>query len=53
MDDAHAAERVFEALADNGRIEMPLQKTFWAGRFGALIDRFGIPWTINCEKRSW
>jgi PhnB protein len=50
MNDPVAAERVFEALAENGRIEMPLQETFWAGRFGALIDQFGIPWIINCEK---
>jgi len=49
MDDSVAAERVFQALAENGRIEMPLQKTFWANRFGVLVDRFGIPWSINCE----
>jgi PhnB protein len=48
-DDPDAAERVFQALAENGRIEMPLQKTFWASRFGVLVDRFGIPWSINCE----
>lgn len=28
---------------------MPLQKTFWAARFGMVIDRFAIPWLINCE----
>ena len=28
---------------------MPLEKTFWAERFGMLTDRFGIPWLINCE----
>jgi PhnB protein len=26
-----------------------LEKTFWAERFGMLVDRFGIPWLINCE----
>lgn len=49
MDDAVAAERVFQALAENGRIEMPLQKTFWASRFGVVVDQFGITWSINCE----
>jgi PhnB protein len=49
MDDPAAAERVFEALAENGRVGMPLQQTFWAKRFGVLVDRFGIPWSINCE----
>jgi PhnB protein len=50
MDDPIAAERIFHALATNGRIEMPLQETFWASRFGFVIDQFGIAWTINCEN---
>ncbi|MGO9543205.1 MAG: VOC family protein [Rhodomicrobium sp.] len=44
------AERVFAALAEGGHIRMPLEKTFWAARFGMVADRFGIPWMINCEK---
>jgi hypothetical protein len=28
---------------------MPLEKTFWAARFGMVVDRFGIPWLINCD----
>jgi len=43
------AERIFYELARNGRIILPLEKTFWAARFGMLVDRFGIPWMINCE----
>ncbi len=43
------AERVFHALAENGKVGMPLQQTFWAARFGTLVDRFGTPWMINCE----
>jgi PhnB protein len=43
------AERVFSALAENGTVQMPLQKTFFAERFGMLVDQFGIPWMINCE----
>lgn len=46
------AERIFATLAKGGRIVMPLEKTFWAERFGALVDRFGIPWSINCEASS-
>ena len=49
MDDPSAADRVFEALADGGTIQMPLQQTFWASRFGVLVDRFGIRWSITCE----
>jgi PhnB protein len=29
---------------------MPLEKTFWAERFGVVTDRFGIPWAINCAS---
>jgi PhnB protein len=31
---------------------MPIQPTFWAIRFGMFVDRFGIPWMVNCEKPS-
>ncbi|MEO1068630.1 MAG: VOC family protein [Cyanobacteria bacterium J06638_6] len=43
------AERIFKALADGGSIQMPLEKTFWAQRFGMATDKFGIPWMINCD----
>jgi PhnB protein len=46
------AERIFNALAENGRVQMPLQKTFWSARFGMAVDRFGIPWMINCEQSA-
>ena len=42
------AERVFAALSDGATIRMPLQPTFWAERFGMLVDRYGTPWMINC-----
>jgi uncharacterized glyoxalase superfamily protein PhnB len=35
--------------ADGGRLVVPLEKTFWAARFGMLVDRFRIPWLINCD----
>jgi PhnB protein len=50
LDDASAAERIFAQLADGGRVTVPLQQTFWAQRFGAVVDRFGIPWAINCGE---
>jgi PhnB protein len=48
--DPSTAESVFQTLAEKGTVRMPLQKTFWAERFGVLIDQFGIPWEINCAK---
>ena len=44
------AEDIFRELAKGGRVVMPLEKTFWAARFGMVVDRFGIPWLINCES---
>lgn len=52
LKDTGEAERIFRELSDGGRIVMPLEKTFWAERFGTLVDRFGIPWIINCEGSS-
>lgn len=48
--DPAQAERAFHALAEGGAVQMPIQATFWAARFGMLVDRFGTPWMINCDK---
>lgn len=50
MNSTAKAERIFQLLAKDGTVVMPLEKTFWAARFGMLVDRFGIPWLINCEE---
>ncbi|MCY1438300.1 3-demethylubiquinone-9 3-methyltransferase [compost metagenome] len=50
VDSISEAKRLFEALSEDGTIQMPLEETFWAAHFGMLIDRFGVPWMINCEK---
>lgn len=52
FDDVAEAERVFNALAENGKVNMPLQQTFWARKFGMLIDQFGIPWMVNCSEAT-
>lgn len=50
LNDKAEAERIFKALAEKGTVEMALQETFWAVRFGVLVDRFGIPWKINSGR---
>ena len=40
------ADRLFAALADGGRVQMPLGKTFFAPRFGMVADRFGVSWMV-------
>ena len=41
--------RIFDALADGGKVVMPFEKTFWAEGFGMLVDRFGTHWMVNVE----
>ncbi|HVW21336.1 MAG TPA: VOC family protein [Opitutaceae bacterium] len=50
-DDA-AAERAFQALAEQGEVRQPLAATFFASRFGVVVDRFGVCWMILASPRS-
>jgi PhnB protein len=46
-DEAHG-EKIFNGLSGNGgTVEMPFQKVFWGGRFGNLVDQFGVQWMIS------
>ncbi|MBD2162805.1 VOC family protein [Calothrix membranacea FACHB-236] len=49
LKDPVEAERIFHTLAENGQEKMPFQQTFWAYRFGMVLDQFGISWMINCD----
>ena len=49
--DTAEGERLFNALAEGGRVTMPYQATFWTRGFGMLVDRFGVPWMVNCEQQ--
>ena len=48
LDEVENAERLFDALSKDGTIRLALQETFWALRFGMLVDQFGTPWMVNC-----
>ena len=50
LNDVAESERLFATLAEGGDARMPLQRTFWAERFGVVVDRFGVPWEINCGE---
>ena len=45
-------ERLFKALSEGGKVEMPLQDMFWGAYFGSLADRFGVQWMFNCENKA-
>ena len=50
INDPVEADRIFNDLAADGTVKMPIQKTFWAARFGMLVDQFGTPWMVNCDQ---
>ncbi len=51
VDKPAEGKRIFDALAENGQVHMPFEKTFWAaGGFGVAADRFGSMWMVNCQK---
>jgi PhnB protein len=46
------AKRVFDALAQGGKVNMPLGPTFWSQAFGMLVDRFGTPWMVSGPEKK-
>ena len=52
VDSPADAERIFKALSEKGTVGMPMQQTFFAVRFGMVVDQFGTPWMITCEAEQ-
>jgi PhnB protein len=50
--DVKEGERIFKELSENGVVRMGFEKTFFSAGFGMLVDRFGIPWMVNCEAAA-
>ena len=46
------AKRRFNALAEGGKIEMPLGETFFAKSFGMVADRFGVNWMVMAGPKN-
>lgn len=46
-EDGQEAHRVFEGLSANGQVEMALQKTEWAEKYGTCTDKFGVQWMVS------
>jgi PhnB protein len=49
LPDVTEAKRVFEALSEDGEVQMPLGETFFSPGFGMCTDRFGTPWMVMVE----
>src|SRR4029079_16214549 len=52
VSDAPSAGRAFNALAEGGKIHMPLCKTFFSPRFGLVADKFGVPWMVIVPQQQ-
>ena len=44
------AEKLFNALAQGGKVNMPMSETFFAHRFGMVADKFGVGWMVLNPK---
>ena len=51
-DSKEEADKLFNALAEGGKITMPLAKQFWGAKFGMLTDKYGIGWMLNHEEKK-
>lgn len=52
VEDRNKLDNMFSKMADGGKVDMPLQDTFWGARFGMLTDKFGIHWMFNHELKK-
>ncbi|MFZ6656454.1 VOC family protein [Undibacterium sp. TJN19] len=51
-DDDNEAKRLFAALSNGGKVQMPLAKTFWSSLSGMVADRFGVSWMVNVRSEE-
>src|SRR5699024_10477549 len=49
VDEPGDAERIYTDLSTDGTVQMAMEQTFFARRFGMVVDRFGVPWMVLCE----
>jgi len=50
-DSKEEADKLFNSLAEGGKVNTPLQDMFWGAYFGDLTDKFGIKWMVNYMKQ--
>jgi len=46
------ARRLFGALAEGGVVNQPLEQMFWGATYGAVVDRCGVSWLVNCAAQA-
>jgi len=48
--DAAEGSRCFKRLSEGGQVQLEFQKTFWSPGFGMCVDKFDVPWMVNCAS---
>jgi PhnB protein len=43
------ADKIFNGLSDNGKVQMPMDNTFWGAYFGMVADSYGVQWMISYD----
>ena len=51
-DSREEADRLFAALSEGGKVEMPMQDMFWGDYYGSLVDKYGVQWMVNYSPQS-
>lgn len=51
-DSREEADRIFNGLSEDGKVTMPMDKTFWVPYFGMFTDKFGINWMVSFEEQQ-
>jgi PhnB protein len=46
------ADRIFAALSQGGKVDVPMEKMFWGDYFGMFKDKFGVQWMINFSEKA-
>lgn len=50
-DTKEEGKKLFDALAAEGNITMPLQDMFWGAYFGSCVDKYGVQWMVNVAAK--
>ncbi|OGD83596.1 glyoxalase [Candidatus Collierbacteria bacterium RIFOXYD1_FULL_40_9] len=51
-DTREETDKLFAALSEGGKVEMPMQDMFWGDYYGSLCDKFGVQWMFNCTAKK-
>jgi PhnB protein len=51
VDSREEADRIFRGLSAGGQAEMPMGESPWGTYFSMFRDKYGIEWTVECNKK--